>query len=92
MGQILLPRKLAQDKTLFGRLYVFVWRKVIGHHHDPLGIEYLERRSIFGKLFELPDRDGGGDVVAQHNVHIHLGELSGLDCVEPGMGRQYLLS
>ena len=62
-------------------LDVLVGHEVVQHDGDVLFIEHaVEARSL-----ELVDGDGGGDIIAQHDVELGVDELPGLDLGQTGM-------
>ena len=72
---------------LLGALDVLVGHKVIQHNVHP----GLVKDRIKARFLKFVDGDGGGDVVAQHNIQLGVDELSRLDGFLAAVGGQNLL-
>ena len=79
--------KLAALLGLGGTLDVLVGHKVVQHDGNVLFVEHAVKTG----LFKLVDGDGGGDIVAQHDVQLCVDELACLDLGKPGMCGKDLL-
>ena len=77
----------AHAGALGRRLDVLVRREVVRNERDLRLVEDL----LLAELRKLADRDGRGDVIAQHEVELRHDELARVDFLHPGVFRQDLL-
>ena len=84
---IVFVGELAALLGLGGTLDVLVGHKVVQHDGDVLFVEH----AVETGALKLVDGDGGGDVVAQHDVQLCVDELACLDLGKPGMCGKDLL-
>ncbi|MBA7708015.1 hypothetical protein ES703_116902 [subsurface metagenome] len=83
----LLAGELPHQLGLLGGGDVLVGDEVVGHHHHLLRVE----DPLYPQLMELPDGDGGGDVVGHDQVNPDVDKIAGAYPFLIGVSRQYLL-
>ena len=84
---IVFVGELAALLGLGGTLDVFVGHKVVQYDGDVLFVEH----GVETGTLELVDGNGGGDIVAQHDVQLCIDELACLDLGKTGMcGKNFL--
>ena len=76
---VVLVGELAALLGLGRALDVLVGNEVVEDDGDVLFVEH----AVEARLFELVDGDGGGDVIAQHDVELGVDELPALTSARP---------
>ena len=84
---VVLVGKLPALLGLGSALDVLIGDEVVQHDGDVL----LIKHTVEARLLELVDGDGGGDVVAQHDIQLCVDELACLDLGKARVGGQNFL-
>ena len=87
VGDLLFAAEITAHFTLGSCLDVLVRSKVIHDHGHLILVENI----VLVQFVELPDRNRGSDIVAQHTIQIDQDQLTGFNRIQTGVCGKDLL-